>query len=159
MLQICASMCPAMQHRDIISFEKLAAVVATCRQELRGKMGVSLHPRDVFNLETRESQSEMEDLKHLIQDANMKSWSIWLRGVKCHARSEERPLALGETSEFEDFLSSLPEIRFHGAEMIENRWASFSSLPAISREGSFALLCQLSENDYDFEKYDPPGAS
>ena len=154
MLQICASMCPAMQRRDIISFEKLAAVVATCRQD------PWFHPCDASDLKTRESQSEMEDLKHLIQDANMKSWSIWLRGVKCHARSEERRFALGETSkEFEDFLSSLPQIRFHGTEMIENRWASFSTLPASSREGSIALLCHLSGNDFDFEKYDPPGAS
>ena len=149
-------MFPAMQHSDIISMEKLATVVATQCGDTMGCRHPSCKDLDV---NSRDSQGRIEELE-AFQDAYMKSWSIWLRGVKCHARSEERPLALGETSaEFEDVLSSLPEIRFHGAEMIENRRASFSTLPASSREGSFALLCEFSANGIAFEKYDPPGAS
>ena len=157
-LQMCAAMFPAMRHCDVISFEKLATVVATCRQEHRGTMGGCLHSCDIIS-DVRDAHSDMEELNWLMRDTDMTPWSIWLRGVTCQARGEERFLALGETSkDFEDFLSSLPEIRFHGTQMLENRWGSVSTLPASCREGSIFLFSEFARNN-SFEKYDPPGHS
>ena len=91
MVQACASVLPANQHRKIVSVDYCGAAVAECH-----RLGKDHSCRDAFlparavsfdsgkhQAEKEEHvQSQFDENNELIQDAKMRYWTLFLRGVR-----------------------------------------------------------------------------
>lgn len=91
MVQACASVLPANQHRKIVSVDYCGAAVAECH-----RLGENQNHPDAFlparalsfdswkhQIEKEEHvQSPFDEKNELIQDAKMRYWTLFLRGVR-----------------------------------------------------------------------------
>ena len=91
MVQACASVLPANQHRKIVSVDYCGAAVAECH-----RLGKNQNHPDAFlparalsfdsgkhQIEKEEHfQSPVDEKNELIQDAKMRYWTLFLRGVR-----------------------------------------------------------------------------
>ena len=156
MVQVCASILPAIQHRPIIHLEHLAALVAT--RDTKDGIGFQGCQSDMsrlpFEAETAESQSDSnESNEELVKEADIASWSVLLRGVRSTVRAKNwkdswqdlRHLILDLPD-----LPKIPKLLEHGG----SRWGSVSTLPASDLRGSVSMILQMSRED--FEQYPAP---
>eukprot|EP00435_Cladocopium_sp_Y103_P066390 s893_g28.t1 len=92
MVQACASVLPVNQHRKIISVDYCGAAVAECHRLGKDHRHEAFLPARAVSFDSGKHQAEKEDVQNvqnqfdekneLIQDAKMRYWTLWLRGVR-----------------------------------------------------------------------------
>ena len=92
MVQACATVLPANQHRKVVSVDYCGAAVAECHKLGKNEQLEGFFPARAASFDSGKEQVEQSDLQNLqsdlhqknqlIRDAKMKYWTLWLRGVR-----------------------------------------------------------------------------
>eukprot|EP00438_Fugacium_kawagutii_P005521 Skav227065 [mRNA] locus=scaffold72:1004636:1006246:- [translate_table: standard] len=87
MVQACATVLPASQHRKVVSVDYCGAAVAQCYKLGKTKNEDPLCSPDgsqpaFFATESGDFQAESREKDQLLQDAKTRYWTLWLRSVR-----------------------------------------------------------------------------
>ena len=159
MLQVCASLLPAIHFPRVISLEPLATLAACCdggeatKQEMsececRSQWLDSFRSNPLLG--ARDAEHQVEQLNDLLRDAKVASCYVLLQGV---TMDEPSPKPLECWQDLQNLLLDLPDLEFDD-EKGDPSSASSCSFPSSASDGSSDIMLREASNS--FKRFAPP---